>query len=72
MGKIFERVRQYPWVVAASVVGILGLALQGSVEGVLSQWLVSIFVAIVAAHQGIHMVRSLLKKQWGLDVLAVN
>ncbi|MBT5575815.1 MAG: hypothetical protein HOJ98_01625 [Microbacteriaceae bacterium] len=51
MGKIFERVRQYPWVVAASVVGILGLALQGSVEGVLSQWLVAIMGALRAVRE---------------------
>lgn len=64
--------RRYPWVVASTIVGVVGLLLQFSVGSEPARWMVSAFAGIVAIHQGIHMVRSLARKQWGLDVLAVT
>jgi heavy metal translocating P-type ATPase len=72
MGKILRFLRRYPWVVASIIVGAVGLILQSAVGGELARWMVSAFAGIVALQQGIHMVRSLARKQWGLDVLAVT
>lgn len=64
--------RQYPWVVAATLVGILGVVAHLEIGEQVARWLVTGFATVVALHQGTQMVRSLLNKQWGLDVLAVT
>ncbi len=64
--------RQYPWVVAATLVGILGVVAHLGIGEQVARWLVTGFATVVALHQGTQMVRSLLNKQWGLDVLAVT
>ena len=72
MTKVTQFLRQYPWVVAATVVGILGVVANLAVGEQVARWLVTGFAAVVALHQGAQMVRSLLNKQWGLDVLAIT
>ena len=72
MTKVTQFLRQYPWVVAATVVGILGVVANLAVGEQVSRWLVTGFAAVVGLHQGAQMVRSLLNKQWGLDVLAIT
>lgn len=64
--------RRYPWVLAAVLVGSVGLIIQSLGGEEPARWIVTVFAAVVAAHQGIHMVQSLLNKKWGLDVLAVT
>ena len=64
--------RRYPWVLAAVLVGSTGLVIQSLGGAELARWIVTGFAAVVAAHQGFHMVQSLLNKRWGLDVLAVT
>ena len=72
MTKVTQFLRQYPWVVAATVVGILGVVANLAVGEQVARWLVTGFAAVVALHQGAQMVRSLLNKQWGLGVLALT
>ena len=72
MTKVTQFLRQYPWVVAATVVGILGVVANLAVGEQVARWLVTGFAAVVGLHQGAQMVRSLLNKQWGLDVLAIT
>jgi len=72
MGKIVRFLRRYPWVLAAVLVGSTGLVIQSIGGAELARWIVTGFAAVVAAHQGVHMVQSLLNKRWGLDVLAVT
>ena len=72
MGKILRFIRHYPWVVAATIVGLAGLIAHATLSENIARWLITGFAAIVAIEQSTHMVRSLLRKQWGLDVLAIT
>lgn len=64
--------RRYPLVVAAIVVGVVGLILLLTPASWLTPWLVSGFALLVAAREGFTMVKRLLKGEVGLDVLAVT
>lgn len=64
--------RRYPWVTAALVVGAVGLGLNfGPLQGIVP-WFVGGFAALVGGLEGIRMVRSLLARHVGLDILAVT
>jgi heavy metal translocating P-type ATPase len=72
VSRIGHFIRRYPWVVAALVVGALGLILTlGPGRGVVP-WFVGGFAALVGFFEGVRMVRSLLARHVGLDVLAVT
>jgi heavy metal translocating P-type ATPase len=62
----------YPEIWATVAIGVVGgvLALLGFESW--TQWLMSIFALIVAGIQAVSMVRSILRGQWGIDVLAVT
>ncbi len=63
---------QYPWVVATALVGIAGLLLYVGPWRDLTPWLVGGFAALVGLLEGVRMVKSLLARHIGLDVLAVT
>jgi heavy metal translocating P-type ATPase len=64
--------RRYPWVVAALAVGAVGLVLNLGVWPEVVPWLVGGFAALVGLLEGVRMVRSLLARHVGLDILAVT
>ena len=72
MSTIFALARRYPIVVATVVVGVVGLILLPTDAAPAVPWIVTIYVSLVAVREAWDMVRSLLRKQLGLDVLAVT
>ena len=64
--------RRYPWVTAALIVGVVGLGLNFGPLQVIVPWLVGGFAALVGGLEGFRMVRSLLARHVGLDILAVT
>ena len=72
MSRISHFIQRYPWVVASLVVGALGLILTlGPGQGVVP-WFVGGFAALVGFFEGVRMVRALLARHVGLDILAVT
>jgi len=71
MSRVGAAVRRYPLVGLAVLVGVVGLGLFAAGLEPAAQWGVSIFALGVAAYEGVGMVRSLLSRQFGLDVLAI-
>jgi heavy metal translocating P-type ATPase len=65
-------VRRYPWVVAALVVGAVGLVVNLGPWREIVPWFVGGFAGLVGLLEGVRMVRSLLARRIGLDVLAVT
>lgn len=64
--------RQY-WVVAVTMaVGVAGILLALTGRSWLVPWLFSTFAVAVAAWQGVRMVRAMVRREFGLDVLAVT
>jgi len=64
--------RTYPWVLAALIVGIVGLLLPFAGAEIFTPWIVGGFAGVVAITQAWGMIKSILKGHWGLDVLAVT
>ncbi|MEV8253238.1 heavy metal translocating P-type ATPase [Rhodoglobus sp. NPDC076762] len=65
-------VRRYPLVALTVVVGVVGLALNWTAASAVVPWLLSLYALAVAAREAVSMVRKLLKREFGLDVLAVT
>lgn len=65
-------VRRYPLVALTVVVGVVGLALNWTPASAVVPWLLSLYALAVAAREAVSMVRKLLRRQFGLDVLAVT
>ena len=63
---------EYPWVVATALVGAVGLFLYFGPWQAIVPWFVGGFAALVGLLEGVRMVRSLLARHIGLDVLAVT
>ena len=70
--KVAGWVRRYPAVAATVVVAAVGLGLLWSGQDVVSAWLVGGYALAIAAGQAWSMIRSLLRGNFGLDVLAVT
>ena len=70
--KPIEWVKRYPVVAATVVVGLVGLGLLFGGQKDASSWLVGGYALLIAAWQAVSMVQSLLRRQFGLDVLAVT
>ena len=72
MGWIVKQVRRYPLVGATIVVGIVGALapLLGWPE--VTRWLFIVFALLVAAYQGVGMIRDIVRGHWGLDILAIT
>ncbi|MCP2030730.1 heavy metal translocating P-type ATPase [Okibacterium sp. HSC-33S16] len=69
----FLHLAQRYWPVTLTVaVGVAGVALALTGSGWLVQWLFSAYSLAVAAWQAMGMVRALLRRQFGLDILAVT
>jgi heavy metal translocating P-type ATPase len=65
------RLLDYPWVIAAVAVGLVGGGLQLLGVVVPSRWLISAFAIVVAVRSLIAMVRQLRTGAWGIDFLAI-
>jgi len=72
MTRVTGALRRYPLVAAALVVGAIGLGLAAAGAEPVARILVTVFAAAVAAKEGYSMLRSLLSRHFGLDVLAVT
>ncbi|MBO9578198.1 MAG: cadmium-translocating P-type ATPase [Microbacteriaceae bacterium] len=72
MRRVTELIRRYPFVAATVLVGLLGAGLwiAGLPEPI--RWLFSAFALFVAAWHAVQMVRAMLRREFGLDVLAVT
>src|SRR5664279_2920263 len=65
-------VRRYPLVALTLVVGLLGLALNWTPASAVVPWLLSLYALGIATREAVSMIRRLLRREFGLDVLAVT
>jgi heavy metal translocating P-type ATPase len=72
MTTLAAAVRRYPLVVLTVVVGLLGLALNWTPASAVVPWLLSLYALGIAAREAVSMIRRLLRREFGLDVLAVT
>ncbi|AWB87481.1 heavy metal translocating P-type ATPase [Mycetocola zhujimingii] len=72
MSRILDLARRYWPVTLTIIVGVAGLALALLGSGWLVQWLFSVYSLAIAAWQAVGMVRALLRREFGLDVLAIT
>ena len=72
MARIQELAVRYPLVVATLAVGVLGLGIQALGHEQNARLLVSVFAGLVAAKELVAVARQLLRRSWGLDLLAVT
>ncbi len=72
MSRILQLARQYWPVTLTIIVGIVGVVLALLGSGWLVQWLFSAYSLAIAAWQAVDMVRALLRREFGLDILAVT
>lgn len=70
--RLATAIRRYPVVALTIVVGVLVSALAIGGWGTAAQWLASVYAIGVALHQGIGMVRDILRGHWGIDILALT
>lgn len=72
MSRVIGLARRY-WVVTLTVViGVIGIVLAVSGAGWIVQWLFSAYSLVIAAWQAVGMVRAMLRREFGLDILAVT
>lgn len=72
MSHILDLARRY-WLVTLTIaVGVAGILLALGGAGWLVQWLFSAYSLTIAAWQAVGMVRSILRREFGLDILAVT
>ncbi|MEO7071545.1 MAG: heavy metal translocating P-type ATPase [Rhodanobacter sp.] len=76
MNVVSRWIRRYPIVAITGLVGVVGGAIDLFGYGLLAQWnsarwIVSAFALAIAAMQSRDMVRNLLERQMGIDVLAI-
>lgn len=64
--------RSYPMVAATLVVAAIGLLLLATPARGAAPWIVGVYALSVAAWQAVGMIRSLLRGEVGLDILAVT
>lgn len=64
-------VSRYPLVFATLSVGLVALALLATPAAALSRWVVTTYVSVIAVRIAISMIKRLLRREWGLDVLAL-
>ncbi|WP_294178273.1 heavy metal translocating P-type ATPase [uncultured Schumannella sp.] len=62
---------RYPLVGVTLAVGVIGLVLLATPLDGIVPWLVGGFAALVALREGVSMVRSMLRREFGLDLLAL-
>ncbi|GMA92850.1 heavy metal translocating P-type ATPase [Homoserinibacter gongjuensis] len=72
MRRLLRLARRY-WAVSATlVVGALGIVLALAGAGALVPWIFGGYALAIAAWQAVGMVRQLLRREFGLDVLAIT
>lgn len=69
---MWKAVKQYPQFAATIFFGLVGLVLALAGLEITARWLVSAFALVIAAIESVGMVRSLIRKKFGIDVLAVT
>lgn len=72
MGRLLRLARRYWAVTATLVVGALGIVLALAGAGALVPWIFGGYALAIAAWQAVGMVRQLLRREFGLDVLAIT
>ena len=72
MNAFRRAIRSYPLVAATLVVAALGLLMLATPARETAPWIVGIYALAVAGWEAVQMVRSLLKGNLGLDILAVT
>ncbi len=71
MRSLAAAVRHYPLVALTLLVGLVALALYWTAASAPVPWILALFSLAVAAREVVSMVRRLLRREFGLDVLAV-
>lgn len=71
MTTLAAAVRHYPLVALTLLVGLVALALNWTAASAAVPWMLALFSLAVAARESLSMVRRLLRRELGLDVLAV-
>ncbi len=72
MRRILKLARRY-WVVTLTLaVGLAGVVLALAGAGWVVQWLFSAYALAVAAWEAVGMVRAMLRREFGLDILAIT
>ena len=72
MKRLFDQIRHYPAFAATIVVGLVGLILALSSLELAARILVSAFALLIAAIESVGMIRSIINKHYGIDILAVT
>ncbi|MGV8876384.1 MAG: heavy metal translocating P-type ATPase [Rhodoglobus sp.] len=72
MTTLLAAVHRYPLLALTVIVAVVGLVLTASGASLVVPWLLSTYAIIVAGREAFSMVRRLLAREFGLDVLAVT
>lgn len=70
--RFWSTVRSYPWVVATLLVLVATLVLEVTGMTGPARWLATGFGAAIVLYTAVGMVRDLLRRHWGIDILAVT
>jgi heavy metal translocating P-type ATPase len=70
--KLLRFARQYPAFAATIIVALVGLVLMFSGLELATRFVVSAFSLLIAAIESVGMVRAILRKHYGIDILAVT
>ncbi len=72
MTRLLALVRRFPLVAVTVAIGLVAGALVAAGLEPAARWLISLYALAIAAVEAVRMVRGLLSKQFGLDILAVT
>jgi len=72
MVKLRRAMRSYPLVVSTIVVALMGLVMLATPARGYAGWVVGVYALGIAAWEAVQMVRSMLRREFGLDILAVT
>jgi len=72
MARLLRAARRYWLVTLTLLVGLVGIVLALTGAGAVVPWLFSIYALAVAARQAVDMVRAMLHRHFGLDILAIT
>ena len=70
--KLWSFARHYPAFATTIVIALVGLIMMLSGLGVATQILISAFSLLIAAIESVGMVKAILRKHYGIDILAVT
>ena len=72
MKKLWQFARHYPAFAATIVVAFVGLILMLSGVSLATQILISAFSLLIAGIESVGMIKALLRKHYGIDILAIT